>query len=127
MVRVADDVELKKRVIGKFVQKIEVGTNSATIYIIVDREHFQRELKLRPRIAYASKSVENFRDLGSNTLTVERNARQSWYPGQDLNLHYLTERGPEPRVSTSSTTRAQMRTQLPKTICTPITYPKPST
>lgn len=28
------------------------------------------------------------------------------YPGQDLNLQYLTARGPEPRVSTSSTTRA---------------------
>lgn len=29
-----------------------------------------------------------------------------WYPGQDLNLHYLSERGPEPRASTSSATRA---------------------
>ena len=37
-----------------------------------------------------------------------------WYPGQDLNLHYLSERGPEPRVSTSSTTRARIREQKRK-------------
>ncbi len=59
--------ELKALIISKFIKKIEVGTNSVTIYYYVAEVHFKRELAL----AGSSFTLieKNFCNFGSNNLT----------------------------------------------------------
>ncbi len=59
--------ELKALIISKFIKKIEVGTNSVTIYYYVAEIHFKRELAL----AGSSFNLleKKFCNFGSNNLT----------------------------------------------------------
>ncbi len=72
-----------------------------------DRIAFVKRVCSNPRLSGATIGY----DLKPGFKTVSQlklnRGSERWYPGQDLNLQYLTARGPEPRVSTSSTTRAQ--------------------
>ena len=61
--------DAKKRLLKRFIHKIEIGTDSVKIHVIVDKEHYRQEAKING--AEAPLTEINFlKNLGSNTLTV---------------------------------------------------------
>lgn len=65
------DVAQKKQLIRKFIRRVEVGPNTYKIHFIVDKEHYNRELRIQES---GSRPLKGHRpvfskNLGSNTLT----------------------------------------------------------
>jgi len=68
------DVKSRKQLIQKFIRRVEVDTDSFRIHFIVDKEHYQRELKIKDASPHAHSGSriagsEFFGHCGSNTLT----------------------------------------------------------
>ena len=61
--------DAKKRLLKRFIHKIEIGTDSVKIHVIVDKEHYRQEAKING--AGAPLTETNFlKNFGSNTLTI---------------------------------------------------------
>ncbi len=60
-------VDQKKQLLRRFIQKIEIGTNSVKIHFIVDKDHYKQESALAGPSSTCQPDFLNF--YGSNTLT----------------------------------------------------------
>lgn len=59
-----------RQMVKKFINKVEVGTETVKIHWIVDEEHYERELALKRAGSSPSGAVLNFKsNLGSQSLT----------------------------------------------------------
>ena len=61
-------VDQKKQLLRRFIQKIEVGTDSVKIHFIVDKDHYKQESALSS--ASSNCQTDFLKISGSNTLTV---------------------------------------------------------
>ncbi len=60
--------EVKKKIIHKFVRKIEIGKNEVTIEWLVDEEHYQTELALTANSSFSEVNRKNVLVCGSQSL-----------------------------------------------------------
>lgn len=60
--------EMQKKIIHKFVRKIEIGKNEITIHWLVDEDHYQTELALTANSPLSGKNQKMFGVTGSYSL-----------------------------------------------------------
>jgi len=69
----SSDVTQRRQLIKKFVNRIDIGTESFKIHFIVDKDHYKQELALTGTGSSPNKFLRNF---GSHTLTVGAQVEQ---------------------------------------------------
>ncbi len=60
--------EMKKKIIHKFIRKIEIGKNEVTIHWLVDEDHYKSELAITANSPYSGKNQKMFVVCGSQSL-----------------------------------------------------------
>ncbi len=93
--------EVKKKIIHKFVRKIEIGKNEVTIEWLVDEEHYQTELALTANSSFSEANRKNVLVCGSQSLI---NGAPGEIRTHDLQLRRLTLYPAELRVPTGGHT-----------------------
>ena len=67
--------EMKKKIIHKFIKKIEIGKNEVTIHWLVDEDHYKTELVLTANSSLSGKNQKLFVVSGSQSL---KNGALAW-------------------------------------------------
>jgi hypothetical protein len=71
--------EVKKKIIHKFVKRIEVGKNEVTIEWLVDEDHYKTELALTANSPLSGQTEKMFGVCGSQSLI---NGAPEWWTSQ---------------------------------------------
>ncbi len=60
--------EIKKKIIHKFIKKIEIGKNEITIHWLVDEDHYRTELAIKANSSLSGKNQKFVVVSGSQSL-----------------------------------------------------------
>ena len=63
------DFATRKKMLQKFLKRIEIGPQSVKIHFNVDQAHYERELALMAGSRQPSRTLEYLKCVGSNSLT----------------------------------------------------------